>query len=125
MAEVFPQNILLRVGGRTLMRHGVLAVAGARRGLVDVPITFTRADATTCATYVDRDGILRVAAAGVPRIEWVDLDGDGIRETPGILLEGSRKNLPLRSEDFGTTWVPTGTPTRTPAETTLGALSMD
>lgn len=98
MAAVKPENILLRVGGRTLQRHGVLAVAGSRRGLVEVPITFARADATTCATYIDRDKILRRAAANVPRIEWVDLDGDGIRETPGILLEGSRVNGWTKSE---------------------------
>jgi len=110
MAEVFPKDILLRVGARTLQRHGVLAVAGSRRGLVDVPITFSRADASTCATYIDRDGILRLAAANVPRIEWVDLDGDGIRETPGLLLEGSRTNLCLQSEAFGTTWTDIATP---------------
>lgn len=100
MSEVFPRNILLRCGGRTLLRHGVLAVAGARRGLVEVPITFTRADATTCATYIDRDGIVRLAAAGVPRIEWWDLDGDGIKE-PYYLHEGSiRSNAWQFTEDL-------------------------
>jgi len=111
MPEVFPKDVLLRVGGRALARHGVLAVAGSRRGLVDVPYTFARADATTCATYIDRDGIVRLAAANIPRIEWVDLDGDGIRETPGILLEGSRTNTSLRSEEIdNATWVKTGGP---------------
>jgi len=101
MAEVFPQNILLRVGGRTLARHGVLAVAGSRRGLVELPYTFARADASTCATYIDRDGIIRLAAANVPRVEWWDLDGDGIKE-PYYLHEGTaRTNSWLRSEEFG------------------------
>lgn len=92
MSEVFPRDILLRVGGRALER-GVLAIAGAGRRQQEVVETFSRADASTCATYIDRDGIIRLAAANKPRIEWVDLDGDGVRETPGILFEGSRTNL--------------------------------
>lgn len=118
MSEVFPKDLLLRVGGRTLARHGVMAVAGSRRGLVEVPITFARADATTCATYIDRDGLIRKAAANVPRIEWVDLDGDGVRETPGILLEGSRQNLILRSEEFDNgSWTITNVTTSANADT--------
>src|SRR5258706_6552522 len=112
MSEVFPRNILLRAGGRTLPRHGVLAVAGPRRGLVDMPITFPRADASTCATYIDRDGILRLAAANVLRTEWVDLDGDGVRETPGLLLEGSRIQLVTDHENFNN-WTVQGVVART------------
>jgi len=98
--EVMERNILLRVGGRTLQRYGVLAVGSVGIGRTEeIKETFTRADATTCATYIDRDGIIRLAAANVPRIEWVDLDGDGIRETPGILLEGIRQNL-LDNSDY-------------------------
>ena len=62
--------------------------------------TFTRADATTCATYIKNDGTISTATAGTLRTEWVDLDGDGIRETPGMLLEGTQTNLLLRSEEF-------------------------
>lgn len=62
--------------------------------------TFTRADATSCATRIQHNGLIETVAANVPRTEWVDLDGDGIRETPGTLLEGSRANLLLRSEEF-------------------------
>lgn len=85
MPEVFPRDVLLRVNPRTLGR---------------LPYTFARADASTCATYIDRDGMVRLAAANKVRIEWVDLDGDGVRETPGILLEGSRQNMLLRSEEI-------------------------
>lgn len=99
MADVKPSDILLRVGGRTLARHGVLAVAGSRRGPVELPFTHTRASAQA-DTYIDRDGLIRKAAANVPRIEWVDLDGDGVRETPGILPEGSRTNSLSRSEEM-------------------------
>lgn len=123
MAEIFPKDVLLRVGGRTLARYGYLAVAGARKGLVEVPITFSRADATTCATYIDRDGIPRVAAANVPRIEWIDLDGDGIFETPGILLEGSQVNL-CDWSDALSNWVSGGTPVVTDNFVTLGSLSL-
>src|ERR1051326_188323 len=99
MTDIMPRDILLRVGGRTLLRHGVLAYAGVNPS-DEFKETFSRADASTCATAIGLDGLIRTAAANVPRIEWVDLDGDGIRETPGILLEGSRTNLALRSQEL-------------------------
>src|SRR5690606_22905486 len=34
---------------------------------------------TSSAWYVDRDGILREVGPHVPRIEWYDLDSDGVR----------------------------------------------
>lgn len=95
LSNVFQNNILVRIrAGQNIPRA-----------------TFTRADATTCATYIKNDGLLYTAAANVLRTEWVDLDGDGIRETPGILLEGSRTNSILRSEQFdNAAWVSNGTP---------------
>ena len=51
--------------------------------------TFSR---SSPAWHVGRDGVLRQAAANVPRVEWLDLDGDGIRETPALLLESSATN---------------------------------
>src|SRR5258706_9408296 len=98
MADVRTQDILLRVGGLTLKRYNCVAVSGASR--LEVPITFTRADATSCATEIDRDGLLHIAAANALRTEWVDLDGDGVRETPGMLLEGTRTNDWDRSEEM-------------------------
>lgn len=44
------------------------------------------------AWYFDRDGILREAGPDVPRIEWLDLDGDGRRETPTLKLERASTN---------------------------------
>jgi len=67
--------------------------------------TFIRADATTCATRIRNDGVVEAVAANVLRTEWVDLDGDGIRETPGLLLEASRVNTLLQSQALATTWV--------------------
>jgi hypothetical protein len=115
MAEVFPRDVLLRVGGRTLHRLGVLAAAGAGRGYVEIKETFTRADP---GTEIDRDGIIRLAAANVPRIEWWDLDGDGIKE-PYYLHEGSsRTNAWDRSEELDhANWTKIGA-TITPNATT-------
>jgi hypothetical protein len=63
----------------------------------EVP-SFSRASAG--GHTVDANGRLRPWAQGQPRVEMVDLDGDGLRETPGLLLEGQRTNLLLRSEEF-------------------------
>src|SRR5690606_27584492 len=55
---------------------------------------FSRASS---AWYVDRDGILREAGPHVPRVEWLDLDGNGVRDTPATLLEPAATNLLLDS----------------------------
>lgn len=93
MAAVRVPDVLMRVSPKMLDKYGSLCVAGAGRGrAVPLPFTFSRSDASTRATFIDRDGFVRYAAPNVPRLEWVDLDGDGVRETPGIRLEGSRTN---------------------------------
>lgn len=97
MSEITPRDILLRIGGRTLQRHKVICWAN---GTPELKEAFSRADASTCATYIDRDGVVRTAGANNLRTEWVDLDGDGVRETPGILLEGSRTTGWDRSEEI-------------------------
>ena len=113
MAEILPKDILLRVGGRTALgaRHGVLAVAGARRGLSDVPVTFTRA--TVKRAYRDRDGTARRAAAGNMALDWpgglVDASGNAIG---GPSSEGARTQLMADQENFGA-WVASGTPVLT------------
>lgn len=55
--------------------------------------TFTR---TTTATYEDSTGVLRTAAINEPRI---DFDPTTL-ECSGLLLEESRTNLTIRSDDF-------------------------
>lgn len=55
-------------------------------------LTATRADATTCATYTNAAGIIQLAPANVLRF-----DRSG---APGMLGEGARTNLLLRSEEF-------------------------
>lgn len=72
--------------------------------------TFTRAGT---ATYASKGpGTLTTAASGAARIEWWDLDGDGIRETPTLLLEGASTNLVIYSTTFGS-WTAVNTPTIT------------
>lgn len=94
-------DILLRVGGGMLRRFSSVAVAGAGRGrAVPLPYVFTRADTSPCATLLDPSGTVRLAAADKLRVEWVDLDGDGVRETCGLLLEGTRTNVVLWNRDL-------------------------
>lgn len=103
MSEVFPRDILLRLGGQTLARYGVPVWRRApiARGGEENKETFTRADAAACATLADRDAILRTALANNLRVDWpsglVDSAGNAIG---GPLLEGSRINGWTRSEDF-------------------------
>ena len=56
---------------------------------LDPRITFTRADATSCATYFGSDGVMRTAAANIPRFDY-----DPTTLAPkGLLIEESRANL--------------------------------
>lgn len=65
-------------------------------------ITFTRADATTCASYVDNTGTIQLATANTPRFDY-----DPVALTlKGILIEEARTNIVLQSTTFTTTWTP-------------------
>ena len=59
-------------------------------------ITFSRADATTCATYVDSNGVIQTAAANVPRFDHDPVTGESL----GLLIEEERTNELARSEEF-------------------------
>ena len=63
-------------------------------------ITFTRASS---GTYVDSAGVLQTAANDVPRFDHNPTTGESL----GLLVEESRTNLLLRSEEFETTWTRT------------------
>lgn len=68
---------------------------------VDPRIAFTRASA---ATYFDAQGVLRIAASGVPRIDHDPVTG----ECKGLLTEEARTNLLTYSEQFdNAAWVKT------------------
>ena len=77
--------------------------------------TFTRASP---AFLTDRDGKMVEVPANVPRIEWLDLDGDGVRETPALRLEPAATNLLLDSCNLpasGSAWGSTSNFTVSPA----------
>jgi len=60
-------------------------------------ITFTRAGE---ATDMGADGLIKTVTTDVPRITYDPVT----HECLGMLFEGARTNLLLRSEEFGTTW---------------------
>ena len=63
-------------------------------------ITFSRADATTCATYVDSNGIIQTAAANVPRFDHDPATGESL----GLLIEEARTNLIPYSSPANSWW---------------------
>jgi hypothetical protein len=68
--------------------------------------TFSRG--STVGSYVDSDGWLKqVTSAAAPRVEYVDLDGDGVVETPGFFLEETFTNLV--SDDDVSNWTDVAT----------------
>ena len=69
-------------------------------------ITFSRADATTCATYVDSNGVIQTAAANVPRFDNDPATGESL----GLLIEESRTNL-LNWSDYSQVLAATTTAT--------------
>jgi hypothetical protein len=79
-------------------------------GVLDPSVTFTR---PTNATYFDETGILRVANPNTPRFDF----SPSTLAAQGLLIEESRTNLTLQSEDFATTWTVTGATVSTNATT--------
>jgi hypothetical protein len=79
-------------------------------GVLDPSVTFTR---PTSATYFDETGILRVANPNTPRFDF----SPSTLAAQGLLIEESRTNLTLQSEDFATTWTVTGATVSTNATT--------
>jgi hypothetical protein len=83
-------------------------------------ITFTRA---STATYFDSTGTLQSAAIDAPRLDY----NPSTLAAQGLLIEESRTNLCLQSEDFATTWTVAGTATITTNQLTspAGTLTAD
>lgn len=109
--------------GRSYVRIGTDRVSRllfnwrARDGSIN-PVTsetpsFVRA--TAGGAVVDRNGVLRVPVHSQPRFVAVDLDGDLTRESLALAIDDLCTNLVLQSENFGTTWAASGTPTRSAA----------
>jgi len=70
-----------------------LNFAGSRT--LDPRITFTR---TSTGTYMGSDGLIKVAPADAPRFDHRYVNGE--IESLGLLVEESRVNYALRSEEF-------------------------
>jgi len=65
--------------------------------------TYTR---SSSAYQIDSDGVLRLKSTDLLRIDYLDLDNDGERETPSIVVEMASTNKLLRSLDFNNaSWV--------------------
>lgn len=121
MAAPSRSDVLFHLGGRALLRYGT---AWRRRYQKEDAPTIGRASG---GTAVGRDGLVHSFAHREPRIEWVDLDGDGIRETPGLLLEEARTNVCLRSEELdNAAWTADNTTVTANATTAAdGLVTMD
>jgi hypothetical protein len=64
---------------------------------------FTHSRGST-ATRVNKDGFIESVATNVPRLDYPLIDGE-VQDCPALLLEPSRTNLVLRSEELNTTWL--------------------
>src|SRR3990167_1391690 len=91
-----PADLMLVAGGEALEKWGTFMrrTVPAYRGGEDWKETHTRADATTVASYLDRDGYVRRALANVLRVEYVS--GLGYC----TLHEASRTNVVLHNRDL-------------------------
>jgi hypothetical protein len=72
---------------------------------IDPRFTFTRG---SDGTYIDASGVIRTAGANQPRFEFDPITG----ASKGLLIEESRTNLALHSEDFSNAyWLKTASET--------------
>ena len=78
-------------------------------GTMPTAVTFTRADSTARATYIDASGYVKtVTAAGDPRFDYTG----GVAK--GLLIEAAATNLLLRSQDLSAAaWTVYDMPSRT------------
>jgi hypothetical protein len=81
----------------SLLFHWRAADLDVTQALSGQLLTFARAGGDAYA--FDASGRVFVHPSGLPRFQLLDYDGDGIRETPGLILEPAKTNLILRSDD--------------------------
>lgn len=81
-----------------LLLHWRADEADHTKALSGQALSFTRTSGDAWA--VDANGRLVKRAHSAPRYEMVDLDGDGVRESAGLVIEISRTNLVLQCCDF-------------------------
>lgn len=82
------QDVLFYAGGDCLRRFGVPVWGMTPRQRSALSSTRTG----DVATSIGRDGIVRLVSANRLRFVWLDLDGDGERETLALLAEPARTN---------------------------------
>src|ERR687891_1979432 len=110
MTVIRVPDVLLRVGGRAMWRHGVWAVAGAGRHRTEVPITFSRAAVRRTRGY---SGVGSKVASGVIATEYpAGLTFPDGSQAFGLRLDGARTQLVTDPENFGN-WTLLGTAIRT------------
>jgi len=127
MPEVRPSDIIFRAGGRVLEKYGVPAIAGGGRPRTgDLIETFSRADGGVQVGFYDQAGLLRFAGLNVLRAQWMDTDGDAIRDRLALWFDDARTSRALGNNDFNaaTGWFQVGTPVFTANYVSLGAISM-
>lgn len=94
---------------------------GTLETLTGQTVTLTR---TTGRTVFDSAGRVATLVSGQAPFSAQYNATPGLWE-PELAISMARTNRCLRSEDFGTTWAATGTPTRTAAAKTCGDLVLD
>lgn len=101
--NISPRDILFRCGATDLLRYGRLCRTTSPEELSALQFkeTFTRASTKKA---IGPDGVVRGVGINFPAVEWYDLNGDGTRETPALLLENARTNSFLQSQALATTW---------------------
>jgi hypothetical protein len=92
MVSVFPT---VRNGG--IFNASSLDLQFARTKTLDPRVTFTRASS---GTFVGSDGLIKTATTNESRFDH----NPTTRESLGLLVEESRTNLLLQSNEFNTTW---------------------
>jgi hypothetical protein len=115
MAEVLPRDVLLRIGGRTLHRTGVLAAMGTARGYVEVKETFARAstrrfrdrDVANGTVVLGRKANNDKIALEYPASHSALVDAQGLPYC-GPLLHSARAQLVTDPENF-IAWTEQGT----------------
>jgi hypothetical protein len=92
MASIFPT-----VRNGSIFNASSLDLQFARTKTLDPRVTFTRASS---GTYVGSDGLLKTATTNEARFDHNPTTGESL----GLLVEESRTNLLLQSNQFDTTW---------------------
>lgn len=117
------RDIRFFMGGAAMQKYARLTMTTriSARGGEEMQETFLRAVGT--ASYMLQTGGIKYAGANTPRVEFIDVDGDGFRELAVFILESARTNLCGFSETLSS-WAKTGTGVATDGAIALGDLTL-